>query len=763
MSRKNEKSSTQNSQENNDSFLGRGLHRWIPDWQRSRSQNQPTSDSDIDTLGNVVLPDNIEPATTPKSAPLTRDKNRGRASGKKQESQWWSGQSKPNQFKNGQHQDPVSGLSLNSNDSELEVSTLTGGRRYKLLLALSGLFLVVALGLGFKSYRDGQEFRIEKQNLNETSLEVSSLLNAFNANSNTMNFSEDHLLSDKYLNIIPPSNTLLSMYPVLSQNWVNWDKTQEQYASHFKSIQSYQGNINQIGNALNSGWKQANQFWMQAGQAGQWNNQVLLSQALNNMMMLSHLMLDNPSNKSFFEEASSFEKTITQSLQETESLNNDTSLIGQTWKTMAQIWIANRPNLLKVIAQASNQNQIWSEQKLLKTQTMDLKNALRNTLQQIDDKSSSVSSNLVLAFGLLIASIVLLVLALILQGRQARFYALNARHDLVKQFQGLEQIKEVLSDIKKGHWQTRLPVKTGIVGDISHEINNVLDASSKVTLSRTQELKELAFRLEKIQTETGELTDKSNQLIDVLAQSGTTLLGLEEKTEQLEKQSISIDQTISKSKAMEQNGGDSVQDISKNMSDLQLRIQEVLGSIGNLSETSKQIDSCIESLSHLAARAEVLSIQTDLRAVQSQEGEPFRLVAKEMHNLAEENEGLVKRIGSLSESLIRETQVALEGIQKANQNTESTARLADLTDDAWRQLSSYCAHMIEVVEKMKDASLNQAQVVNELSEYTQQGLTLLQDMNKQSVNANGVAHETLNVCQTSLSNLNQSNLNQKAS
>lgn len=701
----------------------------IPGWQRGRDTGA-SSASDYDTEQGIVVPDHLDtPARSGHASGFAGSQGNARTSRP-------AGQ-------------PASRLPPRNNDEDAdgfdEMPARPGPTR--LVMVIGGLLLMGAAGLGWSAHQ--RAGRVEDGRL---------AVDTVSAESGA--FVREVLLARGPLQDPPRGATLaarlatatsaaapLALVPDAAGAWTRFVDLARPVAGSFDDYAAYRQKAAIVSGRLTDAWTVARGQWSTAGQSGLWNTQPALGDAIGGVGAWAALATAPAAARNLDPAAGPLEKAVTTALQATSGLNADTGILGQTWKGLAQVWIAQRPAMLELVSGAGDQQSRLVAMDALLAEAAVLDTALHGATSALDAADHSASTTTTLAMVLAFAGLGTLGFAIWLQVRHTRREVAGSRQAMAAADQHLQQMKDTLQAVGNGQGHLRLPVRPGVIGDISHQVNQVLDAAGQLVMSQNRQWREISARLEALQTQSGEMADHSQVLFEALALSGEALLELEDSSSILDRQSASTDQLLIQVRDAGQEGGEAVRGVGRNMADLQARVQEVFRGTENLMETSRQIGGCIEGLSHLADQAEVLSIQTDLRAVQMENGEPFRLAAREMHSIAEQNNVLVRRVAGFVESILREAQVVVDATGRATSTTDAAARLGDLTEEAWGRLNDASLRMAALVEQIHAAAGTQTGAIAHLSEQTQAGLGVAQDLVQKAPRAQGALNEVIGLCQ----------------
>src|SRR5205814_1458877 len=118
-----------------------------------------------------------------------------------------------------------------------------------------------------------------------------------------------------------------------------------------------------------------------------------------------------------------------------------------------------------------------------------------------------------------------------------------------------------------------------------------------------------------------------------------------------------------------------------------VQIQETSKRIKRLGESSQEIGEIVQLISDITEQTNVLALNAAIQAASAGEaGRGFTVVAEEVQRLAERSGEATKHIGAIVKSIQRDTQDAVEAMERSTRGVVEGTKTADAADQALREI-----------------------------------------------------------------------------
>ncbi len=156
-------------------------------------------------------------------------------------------------------------------------------------------------------------------------------------------------------------------------------------------------------------------------------------------------------------------------------------------------------------------------------------------------------------------------------------------------------------------------------------------------------------------------------------------------------------------------GAQAVQNAIRGMNDIREQIQETSKRIKRLGESSQEIGEIVQLISDITEQTNVLALNAAIQAASAGEaGRGFTVVAEEVQRLAERSAEATKHISAIVTSIQRDTQDAVEAMERSTQGVVQGTKTADEADQALREIERVSGQLAELIGSISQATQQQA-------------------------------------------------------
>jgi twitching motility protein PilJ len=165
-----------------------------------------------------------------------------------------------------------------------------------------------------------------------------------------------------------------------------------------------------------------------------------------------------------------------------------------------------------------------------------------------------------------------------------------------------------------------------------------------------------------------------------------------------------------------QKGAQAVQNAIKGMNEIRDQIQETAKRIKRLGESSQEISEIVALISDITEQTNVLALNAAIQAASAGEaGRGFTVVAEEVQRLAERSGEATKHISAIVKSIQRDTQDAVEAMERSTQGVVEGTKTADEADRALREIGQVSNRLADLIRSISDMTQKQAGVATKVA------------------------------------------------
>jgi twitching motility protein PilJ len=156
-------------------------------------------------------------------------------------------------------------------------------------------------------------------------------------------------------------------------------------------------------------------------------------------------------------------------------------------------------------------------------------------------------------------------------------------------------------------------------------------------------------------------------------------------------------------------GAQAVQNAIRGMNDIREQIQGTSKRIKRLGESSQEISEIVQLISDITEQTNVLALNAAIQAASAGEaGRGFTVVAEEVQRLAERSAEATKHISAIVKSIQRDTQEAIEAMERSTEGVVAGTKTADEADRALREIEQVSNRLAELIGAISNATQDQA-------------------------------------------------------
>jgi twitching motility protein PilJ len=263
--------------------------------------------------------------------------------------------------------------------------------------------------------------------------------------------------------------------------------------------------------------------------------------------------------------------------------------------------------------------------------------------------------------------------------------------------------------LKRGDLTIRARVTEDVTGAIADAINSTIEELRRLVTG-------INAAATHVTSATAEAQSVSSQLLQAAQKQATEIQGtgqsVAEMTVSMHQVSKSASDSASVAKtslAAAEKGSQAVQNAIRGMNDIREQIQETSKRIKRLGESSQEIGEIVQLISDITEQTNVLALNAAIQAASAGEaGRGFTVVAEEVQRLAERSGEATRHIGAIVKSIQRDTQDAVEAMERSTRGVVDGTKTADEAGDALRDIEQISNRLAELIGAISNSTQQHA-------------------------------------------------------
>ncbi len=263
--------------------------------------------------------------------------------------------------------------------------------------------------------------------------------------------------------------------------------------------------------------------------------------------------------------------------------------------------------------------------------------------------------------------------------------------------------------LKRGDLTIRAKVTEDVTGAIADAINSTIEELRRLVTG-------INAAATHVTSATAEAQSVSSQLLQAAQKQATEIQGtgqsVAEMTVSMHQVSKSAGDSASVAKtslAAAEKGSNAVQNAIRGMNDIREQIQETSKRIKRLGESSQEIGEIVQLISDITEQTNVLALNAAIQAASAGEaGRGFTVVAEEVQRLAERSGEATRHIGAIVKSIQRDTQDAVEAMERSTRGVVEGTKTADEAGDALRDIEQISNRLAELIGAISNSTQQHA-------------------------------------------------------
>jgi twitching motility protein PilJ len=315
-----------------------------------------------------------------------------------------------------------------------------------------------------------------------------------------------------------------------------------------------------------------------------------------------------------------------------------------------------------------------------------------------------------------IALAVISILAFVVMGLIVKVYVDDSRRRAEESEkmnrdnqEAILRLLDEIGNLANGDLTVRAKVTEDITGAIADSINYTIDELRRLVSGITEASVQVTAATQEASTTTGQLLQATQKQSTEIQGAGQSVTQMAQQMTDVSVKANDSAKVAESSLSAAQKGTLAVQNAIKGMNDIREQIQETSKRIKRLGESSQEIGEIVQLISDITEQTNVLALNAAIQAASAGEaGRGFTVVAEEVQRLAERSGEATKHIGAIVKSIQRDTQDAVEAMERSTANVVAGTKTADEADQALREIGTVSNTLADLIRSISTSTQQQS-------------------------------------------------------
>src|SRR5467141_1247573 len=271
------------------------------------------------------------------------------------------------------------------------------------------------------------------------------------------------------------------------------------------------------------------------------------------------------------------------------------------------------------------------------------------------------------------------------------------------------RLLDEIGNLANGDLTARAKVTEDITGAIADSVNYTIDELRRLVTGITGAAQQVTAATQEAQAVSGQLLQAAQKQATEIQGTGQSVAQMAQSMNEVSKSANDSAKVAETSLHAAGKGAQAVQNAIRGMNDIREQIQETSKRIKRLGESSQEIGEIVQLISDITEQTNVLALNAAIQAASAGEaGRGFTVVAEEVQRLAERSGEATKHIGAIVKSIQRDTQDAVEAMERSTRGVVEGTKTADEADQALREIEQVSSRLAELIGSISGATQQQA-------------------------------------------------------
>ncbi|HZN86143.1 MAG TPA: methyl-accepting chemotaxis protein [Burkholderiales bacterium] len=271
------------------------------------------------------------------------------------------------------------------------------------------------------------------------------------------------------------------------------------------------------------------------------------------------------------------------------------------------------------------------------------------------------------------------------------------------------RLLDEIGNLADGDLTAKAHVTEEITGAIADSINYTIDELRRLVSGITDAAQQVTSATAEAQAVSGQLLQAAQRQATEIQGTGQSVVQMAQSMTGVSKSAGDSARVARTSLNAAAKGTQAVQNAIRGMNDIREQIQETSKRIKRLGESSQEIGEIVQLISDITEQTNVLALNAAIQAASAGEaGRGFTVVAEEVQRLAERSGEATKHIGAIVKSIQRDTQDAVEAMERSTRGVVDGTKTADEAGGALREIEQVSNQLAELIGSISDATEQQS-------------------------------------------------------
>ena len=343
-----------------------------------------------------------------------------------------------------------------------------------------------------------------------------------------------------------------------------------------------------------------------------------------------------------------------------------------------------------------------------------------------DDSGKRRYNFIALGFLSVVALVVLVLVGMVYIADSGRRAGESERQNKANQ-QAILRLLDEIGSLADGDLTSRAQVTEEITGAIADSINYTIDELRRLVAGINAAAQQVTTATAEAQSTAAQLLQAAQRQAVEIQDTGQSVTQMARSMSAVSKSAGDSAKVAETSLHAAEKGAQAVQNAIRGMNDIREQIQETSKRIKRLGESSQEIGEIVQLISDITEQTNVLALNAAIQAASAGEaGRGFTVVAEEVQRLAERSAEATKHIGAIVKSIQRDTQDAVEAMERSTRGVVEGTKIADEADRALREIEQVSNQLAELIGSISNATEQQAASATRVAEAMQEILAVTQ-------------------------------------
>jgi twitching motility protein PilJ len=271
------------------------------------------------------------------------------------------------------------------------------------------------------------------------------------------------------------------------------------------------------------------------------------------------------------------------------------------------------------------------------------------------------------------------------------------------------RLLDEIGNLASGDLTVRARVTEDVTGAIADSINYTIDELRRLVTGITGAAQQVTAATQEAQAVTGQLLQAAQKQAAEIQGTGQSVAQMTVSMHEVSKSANDSASVAKTSLSAAEKGAQAVHNAIRGMNDIREQIQETSKRIKRLGESSQEIGEIVQLISDITEQTNVLALNAAIQAASAGEaGRGFTVVAEEVQRLAERSAEATKHIGAIVKSIQRDTQDAVEAMERSTRGVVDGTKTADEAGEALREIEQISNRLAELIGSISSSTREQA-------------------------------------------------------